>query len=88
MVIENFEQLLEAIFNAWQRCPHEDEYLQRNWYFNDMEMLRLKYLLDTYTDALENPPQGVIGVGAITYAEGVLKKVQWPSTSQSLDYSF
>ena len=33
---------------------------------------RLKNLIGVYFDALENPPLGVIGVGAVTYAEQAL----------------
>ena len=32
----------------------------------------IKTLFEVYTDALYNPPLGVIGVGAITYAENAL----------------
>ena len=33
-------------------------------------------LIKVYFDALENPPLGVIGVGAITYAENTLVAYQ------------
>lgn len=33
-------------------------------------------LFQVYYDALNNPPDGVIGVGAITYAEHVLQEYQ------------
>lgn len=33
-------------------------------------------LVRTYYDALHNPPDGVIGVGAISYAQGMLVKAQ------------
>lgn len=36
----------------------------------------LSWLVRSYHDALHNPPEGVIGVGAITYAEDVLVKLQ------------
>jgi len=36
----------------------------------------LSWLVRSYYDALHNPPEGVIGVGAITYAENVLVKIQ------------
>ena len=33
-------------------------------------------LLRTYLNALDNPPDGVVGVGAITYAEDALRSAQ------------
>lgn len=35
-----------------------------------------RHLLGVYTSALNNPPDGVIGVGAITYAQGELVAAQ------------
>lgn len=37
---------------------------------------KLPELVRAYFDALHNPPEGVIGVGAVTYAEGVLLEKQ------------
>jgi hypothetical protein len=43
----------------------------------DTESVRqLQRLIGVYFDALYNPPDGVIGVGAITYAEDVLAAAQ------------
>ena len=39
-------------------------------------MAELKDLFDVYQSALNNPPQYVIGVGAITYAEQMLVAYQ------------
>jgi len=40
---------------------------------DDIDSLyKLKDLIGVYFDALDNPPLGVIGVGAITYAEQAL----------------
>ena len=36
----------------------------------------LRRLVNVYYDALNNPPEGVIGVGAITYAEQKLMEAQ------------
>ena len=33
-------------------------------------------LLNVYRDALNNPPEGVVGVGCITYAENKLMEAQ------------
>ena len=44
---------------------------------SDIESLkRLGELFRVYFEAKENPPAGVIGVGAITYAESVLLDFQ------------
>lgn len=37
---------------------------------------KMRRLLSVYFDALYNPPEGIIGVGAITYAEQMLIKAQ------------
>jgi len=37
---------------------------------------KLSSLLSVYSNALYNPPEGVIGVGAITYAEHKLIEAQ------------
>lgn len=44
--------------------------------FEEVQDDRLPELVQTYFHALHNPPDGVIGVGAITYAEGVLLEKQ------------
>lgn len=43
-----------------------DESAKQNW----------RDLYHVYNEALNNPPNGVIGVGAITYAEQMLAKFQ------------
>ena len=40
------------------------------------QMDKLNTLFEVYTDALHNPPIGIIGVGAITYAENALVAYQ------------
>ena len=46
-----------------------DESAKNNW----------RDLYHVYNEALNNPPSGVIGVGAITYAEQMLAKFQTES---------
>ena len=46
------------------------------WFNADAESKELAKLVEMYFDAEHNPPQGVIGVGAITYAQGVLQAAQ------------
>ena len=43
---------------------------------SDAEVIELGGLIRVYHDALDNPPEGVIGVGAVTYAEQVLIEYQ------------
>jgi hypothetical protein len=44
---------------------------------SDIESLkRLGELFRVYLDAMDNPPAGIVGVGAITYAESVLLDFQ------------
>lgn len=40
------------------------------------DITKLRVLMYLYQDALRNPPDGVIGVGAITYAEQKLVEAQ------------
>ena len=40
------------------------------------EWITLADLVDVYFDAIHNPPEGVVGVGAITYAERQLMLAQ------------
>jgi hypothetical protein len=46
---------------------------------NTEQMEKLNTLFEVYTDALYNPPLGVIGVGCITYAEDALIAYQTES---------
>mgnify|MGYP003642523387 CR=1 FL=1 len=39
-------------------------------------VVMFQHLILTYYKALENPPQGVIGVGAISYAQEMLVNAQ------------
>lgn len=43
---------------------------------DEAQLKALVDLLRVYFDALNNPPDGVIGVGAITYAESALVDYQ------------
>ena len=43
---------------------------------NDPEAMRFSQLMHIYYQAQTNPPEGVIGVGAITYAEQKLVEAQ------------
>ena len=43
---------------------------------DEPELERFSYLLHVYHQAQMEPPEGVIGVGAITYAEHKLREAQ------------
>lgn len=65
MILSSFTQLATASFNA----------IPEDLIATD-ETRRLSSLISAYFDALYNPPEGVIGVGAITYAEQMLIAAQ------------
>lgn len=62
MIYRNFDELAFAVLNM-------------GLYDLD-EGVKLSKLCIIYLDAKNNPPQGVIGVGAISYAERVLVAAQ------------
>jgi hypothetical protein len=37
---------------------------------------RLRHLIKVYWEAYQNPPEGIIGVGAVTYAQDALISAQ------------
>jgi hypothetical protein len=43
---------------------------------DDEQVNKLRRLVQTYWDAYHNPPEGIIGVGAITYAQDALIEAQ------------
>jgi hypothetical protein len=43
---------------------------------DDDQVNKLRRLVQTYWDAYHNPPEGIIGVGAITYAQDALIEAQ------------
>jgi hypothetical protein len=43
---------------------------------HENSLVVLRHLFRVYFDALENPPQSVIGVGVISYAQEMLVKAQ------------
>ena len=62
MEADNFSDLVELAASM----DVNDEAAKRRW----------RDLFYVYNTALNNPPEGVIGVGAITYAEQELAKYQ------------
>jgi hypothetical protein len=43
---------------------------------DDEQVSKLRRLIRIYWDAYHNPPEGIIGVGAITYAQDALIEAQ------------
>ena len=59
---KNFDDLCAAVFELD---------------LDDMDAVKeMRRLVSVYFDAKDNPPEGIIGVGAITYAEQMLIKAQ------------
>lgn len=56
----------EVFVAFWKRYDEDDK----------QDFSDLRKLVEVYYDALNNPPEGVIGVGAITYAEQKLVEAQ------------
>lgn len=79
-LVRNLNDLARATMSRIQAClsavPEGDLDAQHNWYDNDGETVRLRGLISVYYGALNNPPDNVIGVGAITYAEMKLVEAQ------------
>jgi len=69
MIYKDREELLRGYLN-WLESLHSPVK------GNEPELERFRYLLKVYYEAQENPPEGVIGVGAITYAEHKLVEAQ------------
>ena len=76
MIYRNFQELLDAMLSVMDRHNCDDLAVFAERCSGDAEFLRLKELSQVYNDAERNPPNGVIGVGAISYAEFVLQLVQ------------
>ena len=77
MIYRNLKELLNAYLDIMDKKHICDDIEMFSAGVNgDAEFLRIKGLMKIYNDAERNPPEGVIGVGAISYAEFVLQMVQ------------
>lgn len=76
MIYRNFKELLNASLDIMDKHICDDISVFAERINSDADFVRLKELLRIYNDAERNPPDGVIGVGAISYAEFVLQVVQ------------
>ena len=57
---------LDSLCDGFHKCSIDDE----------DSLVVLRRLIGVYFDALHNPPQFVIGVGAISYAQEMLVNAQ------------
>jgi hypothetical protein len=69
-MIRTFDELCGVIANEMNGMKTEEEIR------NSVELMRLAELVKVYFEAEGNPPEGIIGVGAITYAEQMLQAAQ------------
>ena len=77
MIYRKFDDLCGEIMRELDKAPALETTEERaEWIRAQPNLMRLGDLLRAYNDALYNPPDGVIGVGAVTYAEGVLLEKQ------------
>jgi len=76
MIYHNFKELLDAMLSIMEKHVCDDLAIFAERVSGDAEFKRLQELMKVYRDAERNPPDGVIGVGAISYAEFVLQVVQ------------
>lgn len=72
-VLRNFDDLCRAVSERMRQMPQP---VTREAVQGDPEMGNLCRLLRVYFDAEWNPPDGVIGVGVISYAERKLLEAQ------------
>lgn len=76
-MIRNFDDLTNAIVDFMGRTPQGMPNLElAAWCQSQPEFLTLQELAKVYLRAKAHPPEGVIGVGAITYAERCLIDAQ------------
>jgi hypothetical protein len=75
-MIENFNELAIAIRKCAERIPEGTLEECHAWADADPEVQHLRYLHSVWVNALDNPPEGVVGVGAIVYAEHKLREAQ------------
>jgi hypothetical protein len=69
MIYKDRDELLKGYLDWLEKQPKPVTGLEP-------ELERFRYLLEVYYEAHANPPEGVIGVGAITYAEQKLVEAQ------------
>ena len=76
MTLKTFDDLIRAMFDCTNRMPDGTDAELMAWADADAQVQQLRRLLSVYQWASDNPPDGVIGVGIITYAEQKMQEAQ------------
>lgn len=74
MIYRTLDDIAGALFVAMEGMPEDGS--AGDWLADNETVVRLSVLARVYFKAKHNPPAGVIGVGAITYAENKLVDFQ------------
>jgi hypothetical protein len=74
VIYRTLDDISKDLFEAMKDMPEDGS--AGDWLASDREMQHLSALARVYFNALHDPPDGVIGVGAITYAENKLVDFQ------------
>ena len=74
MIYRTLDDLSVALHEAMQGMP--DDASAGAWLAGNEDVVRLSALARVYFKALHSPPDGVIGVEAVTYAENKLVDFQ------------
>lgn len=74
MIYRTLDDLSVALHDAMRGMPEDAS--AGEWLAGNEDVVRLSVLARVYFNALHDPPDGVIGVGAITYAENKLVDFQ------------
>ena len=75
MKYKTCDDLMSALLDRMNTNPYAGKEASQ-WFENDPETQEAVSLWRKYNSAIKNPPEGVVGVGRITYAEGVLMEAQ------------
>ena len=77
MKYKTCDDLMAALLDRMDALPNGLTSAEaKQWYDQDPATQELKYLWWIYDEALISSPQPYVGVGRITYAEGVLQAAQ------------
>lgn len=75
-MLKTFDDLVRAMIECTDRMPDGTDAELMAWADADVQVQEVRRLLDIYNEAKDNPPDGVIGVGIITYAEQKMQEAQ------------
>lgn len=75
-MIKNWNELATLVVARALAMPLGTLEENKAWADADPDTQLIRRLYQVYTDAMANPPEGVIGVGIITYAEQKMVEAQ------------